>query len=107
MNISLLSGAYKNAGDFLIVDRCKKLLKYVYPECNITEYERRNPLNDYLDTINKSDCLIFAGGPAYVSNIYPNRIPLVENLTRIKVPIFTIGLGWRGANVNNREIYNF
>ena len=33
---SLLSGAYINAGDFLIVDRTKKLLRYVYPDCEIT-----------------------------------------------------------------------
>lgn len=107
MNISLLTGAYKNAGDFLIVDRCKKLLRYVYPDCNIVEYERRKPLNDYLETINRSDCLILAGGPAYQRNIYPQSIPLVDDLSLIKVPIFGIGLGWKGETNSNTVLYNY
>lgn len=107
MNISLLTGAYKNAGDFLIVDRSKKLLRYVYPDCNIVEYERRKHLNDYLETINRSDCLILAGGPAYQRNIYPQSIPLVDDLSLIKVPIFGIGLGWKGETNSNTVLYNY
>lgn len=31
----VLSGAKKNAGDYLITNRCVELLKEVYPECEI------------------------------------------------------------------------
>ena len=30
MRFSLLSGAYKNSGDYLIVERSKALLRYVF-----------------------------------------------------------------------------
>lgn len=106
MKFSVLSGAYLNAGDFLIVDRSIKLLKNVYPECEIKTYERRLSLEENLEEINKSDALIFAGGPAYMTNIYPQNIPLVDDLNKIKVKMFTMGLGWYGANVSNKYIYN-
>lgn len=35
MNIALLSGAYKNAGDFLIERRMMELLQYVFHEATI------------------------------------------------------------------------
>jgi len=102
----LLSGAYKNSGDFLIVQRSKELLKYVYPDLEITEYERRLDLSDKLNEINKSDCLILAGGPAYVEHVYPT-IPLFSHLDEIKIPIFALGLGWRGNFHNNKYNYKF
>ena len=107
IHFSFLSGAYKNAGDFLIVERSKALLRHVYPDCQITEYERRLPLNEHLEGINKSSCVILAGGPAYQPNIYPASIPLVENLDDIKAPIFSIGLGWKGRTINDIGNYHF
>ena len=62
MKISLLSGAYKNAGDFLIVSRCKELLLNIFPEAIITEYERKNKLDRFLSDINRTDVLILGGG---------------------------------------------
>lgn len=106
MKFSVLSGAYVNAGDFLIVDRSIKILKNVYPDCEIKTYERRLSLEKNLDEINKSDALIFAGGPAYMMDIYPQNIPLVDDLERIKVKMFTLGLGWYGTNTTNKYIYN-
>lgn len=107
MKISLLSGAYKNAGDFLIVKRCKELLKYVYPECEIAEYERRKPLEEHLKEINASDVLVMAGGPAYVEKLYPNIMPLTRNLDDIKVPIFAMAMGWNGVDNFPNTIYHY
>ena len=104
---SLLSGAYINAGDFLIVDRTKKLLRYVYPDCEITEYKRDQKLDGYLEVINRTDALIIAGGPAYMMNIYPDIIPLVDNLEDIKTKIIAIGLGWYGKSVDEKYIDNY
>ncbi len=106
MRFSVLSGAYINAGDFLIVDRSIKLLKNIYEDCEIKIYERRKPLDDYLEEINDSDALIMAGGPAYMPNVYPDIIPLVENLEDIKTKIVPLGLGWCGEYVTNKYIYN-
>lgn len=107
MKIALLSGAYKNAGDFLIVKRSKDLLKYVYPECSITEFERRKSLLPYLDEINRHDILILAGGPAYSPSIYPDQIPLVPNLYEITIPIFALGLGWNGQDMLSKTIKKY
>lgn len=105
MKLFVLSGAYKNAGDFLIVDRSIQLLKYVYPDCEIQTYERKLSLEKCLDDVNKSDAVVFAGGPAYCPWVYPLDIPLVPDLNRIKVPMYTLGLGWFGARSTNDIIY--
>lgn len=105
MKFSILSGAYVNAGDFLIVDRSIKLLQHIYPDCEIKIYERRLPLDKDVDEINRSDALILAGGPAYMTDIYPKVIPLVDDLDKIKVKIITMGLGWYGDNTTDQYIY--
>lgn len=61
MNVALLSGAYKNAGDYLIVHRCEALIKHIFPGCTITEYERRKSLDDKINELNKMDVLILGG----------------------------------------------
>lgn len=104
---SLLSGAYVNAGDFLIVDRTKKLLKEIYPNCNIIEYKRNEKLDKYLKDINNSDALIIAGGPAYMINMYPEVMPLVDDLSKIKTKIVSIGLGWYGKSFDENYINNY
>lgn len=106
MKFSILSGAYVNAGDFLIVDRSIKLLKHIYQDCEIKIYERRLSLEKDIDEINQSDALILAGGPAYMPDAYPKIIPLVDDLNKIKVKIITLGLGWCGENTSNKYIYH-
>lgn len=105
MRFSLLSGAYKNSGDYLIVERSKALLRHVYPDCEIHDYVRKNKLDDVLDEINSSDALILAGGPAYRYELYPGIVPLVADLDEIKVPIYSIGLGWKGIDDSSSLLY--
>lgn len=106
-NFGLLSGAYKNSGDYLILNRSINLLKYVYPDCNIIIWKRNKPLDSILNQINKCDALILAGGPAYQKNIYPASIPLVENLDDIKTKICEIGLGWWNRNYTFKDIIRY
>ncbi len=107
MKISLLSGAYKNSGDFLIVKRCKELLKYVYPGSEIIEYERKKPLEERIEEIKSSDVLVMAGGPAYVENMYPGIMPLTRNLDDIQVPVFAMAMGWKGLDSFPGTVYNY
>ncbi len=107
MKIAMLSGAYKNAGDFLIVKRCKELLHHFINDCEIVEYERRKALDGHLQEINKADVLLFAGGPAYMPQVYPQIIPLVKDLEEIKVPLFAMAMGWYGRNGSLTELYNY
>lgn len=106
MKFIVLSGAYINAGDFLIVDRTIRLLKEVFPDSIIKKYKRNEDLNPYLDEINESDALIIAGGPAYSVDLYPNIIPLIEDLSKIKTKIIPIGPGWYGRNISNEYLYD-
>lgn len=106
MKIFLMSGAYRNAGDFLIVDRSIKLLKYVYPNCEIVMHKRKYPLNDILDKVNTCDFMVFAGGPMYKPCICPDEIPMTDDLEKIKVPIHSIGLGWFGRNQCGKMSYD-
>lgn len=101
----ILSGAYVNAGDFLIVKRTKEILKYIYPNCSFIEIARNKSLTPYLAKINEADALIIAGGPAYLPNVYPDTIPLVDDLSQIKTKIVPVGLGWYGEELNEQYIY--
>ncbi len=96
MKIALLSGADKNAGDFLIVQRAVELLASCIEGCVIEIYRRNEALDPFLDEINKCDCIVLAGGPGYVEDIYPGRFPLVDDLNRLIPPIFALGMGGYG-----------
>lgn len=98
MKIALLSGADKNAGDFLIVKRAYDLIQNQIPEAEIKVFRRNDPLDPFLDEINKCDFLVFAGGPGYVKNMYPGRFPLVDDLNRIKPKMLVLGMGCYGRN---------
>jgi hypothetical protein len=106
---TLLVGAKENAGDFLIVDRAKKLLKEHRPEHEFLELRRWESLDPYLDDVNRTSAIILCGGPAYQKTFYPGIYPLVENLNRIKVPLIPLGLGWKGfpGDETNLENYSF
>jgi|MTBAKSStandDraft_1061840.scaffolds.fasta_scaffold04023_5 polysaccharide pyruvyl transferase WcaK-like protein len=104
--ISILTGAKKNLGDYLIGDRAKKLLrKFVDDE--IVELDRFKQLDSYLDIINKSRCLVLCGGPAYSANVYPGIYPLVADINKIKVPIVPFGLGWCGKPFKAQGQFTF
>ena len=105
--ISVLSGAIKNAGDFLIVERSKALLKTVYPESDIIEYDRSKNLDQYIEVLNKSSVIVFAGGPAYLTNIYPDVIPFVSNINEIETKMFALGMGWKAMDDSSVSMNNY
>ena len=61
MEIALLSGAYKNAGDFLIETRAKELLMQIIPDANKKEY-LRNKIDISIEKINAKDAIVFISG---------------------------------------------
>lgn len=104
MKIALLSGADKNAGDFLIVKRAHELIQYQIPEAEIKHFRRNDSLEPFIDEINECDYLVFAGGPGYVEDMYPGRFPLVDNLDRVKPKMFALGMGCYGRNAKLSRI---
>ena len=93
MKFYVLSGAIKNSGDFLIVERSINLLKKVYPNSTICIIKRNQSIQPYLQEINNASALIYAGGPNVCTHEYPGSTPLIKNLDEIKVPVLTLGYG--------------
>lgn len=104
--IVLLSGQIKNIGDFLITDRAKKLFEE-FVDKDIVILDRTKKLDDHLDTINKSRFVVLCGGPAYAPDIYKGIYPLVDDLSKIEVPIIPFGLGWCGRPSGNPLAFKF
>jgi hypothetical protein len=91
--ITVLTGDIISAGDLIIVDRGIKLIKHFYPHEELLKLERWKPIDDKLDSVNKSRAIILLGGPAVTENLYPEIYPLTKDLSKITVPIIAMGLG--------------
>jgi hypothetical protein len=104
--IVLLSGQIKNIGDFLITERARLLFeKYVDNE--IVILDRTKNLEPNLELINSSRLLVLCGGPAYTADLYQGIYPLVDDITKIKVPIIPFGLGWCGRPAGRPMEFKF
>ena len=107
LKFAMMSGALKNAGDFLIVKRCRELMEYVYKDAELAYFDRYASMEPYLEEINQMDAMVFCGGPAYLPRLYPDVFPLVKDLDRICIPMFALGLGWFGRDVSGHEVYHY
>ena len=105
LKIALLVGKIKNAGDYLIAERTKQLLKSVYPECEVNEYIRVYRLEPQLSGLNSNDIAVIAGGPALLSG--NNPLLALEDLSQITIPIFALGVGWFGADTKPDILYRY
>jgi hypothetical protein len=104
---TLLTGAIKNAGDFLIAERAKILLTAYSKEKEFLEFHRWEPLDDKLAEINKTKGVILCGGPGYRRDFYPETFRLTKNVSDIKIPIIPYGLGWCGQPMYDPDKFSF
>lgn len=93
--IITITGAFRNAGDHLIVDRALKLLRK-YSDKDIININRKHIKETDYRLFNKAKAVILCGGPAYQENIYPEIYNL--DLNRITVPVIPLGLGYKQAS---------
>lgn len=107
MRVALLSGAIKNAGDYLIVERSRALLQYMYADVEILNFVRNYSLYDDLEKVNTCNVVVLAGGPNYYKALYPESMPLVNDLSLIKPPLFILGAGWYGDTIDLSEVYGY
>lgn len=93
-NIALLTGAYKNAGDYLIAERAKKLILSADQNVDCKCFLRSQIL-EHLEEINACDAVGFSGGPIYLPDInkYLHISDIADLLTS---KVFIIGGGWSG-----------
>lgn len=90
---AVLHGAKKNVGDFLIRDRSEKLIRHFRPDRELKAFPSWKPLDEHLETINEAEAIIVMGGPGVSQTSYPDVYPFVEELNKIKPPIFLMGVG--------------
>lgn len=102
MEIGLLSGAYKNAGDFLIEKRAQEILQNFIPGINIHHF-LRNEISDNIKHLNKMDALVFTGGPIYMEKL-ETHLKLKQSFSP---PIMVLGGGWHGLYPANNFIVNY
>ena len=90
IKICVLHGAIRNAGDFLIFERGKKLLKKFFGNNFDFVYKKRNEQID-----GDFDGLIVLGGPLISRKIHGQSKNILEYLKKMEkdIPIFCIGLG--------------
>lgn len=105
----VLTGAKKNAGDFLITARALALLAELRPDRRVVTLPGWEPLDAHLPTLAQARAVIIPGGPGYQRNLHPGVYPLTTPLSRLPVPIIPLGLGWKafpGDDVSARH-YEF
>lgn len=94
---TVLSGAKINMGDFLITQRARELLTHLRPEHELLQLPHWESLDPHLEQINASRAVIILGGPGYQPKFYPGVYKLLPDLSRLRVPIIPLGLGWKGV----------
>lgn len=99
-----LTGAFKNAGDYLIGHRARVLLAS-HTDHEIVDLNRKELTDQSYELINSAKALLLTGGPAYQKKIFPDIYPL--DLDRINVPIVPYGLGWKGGLNQAPEDFKF
>src|SRR5690606_38742409 len=104
----ILTGSKNNAGDFLIKYRAKQLFKELRADREIIDFNAWEEFDkEKLDIVNKSKALILMGGPSLQKNMRPNIYKMTKNLDDIKVPIITMGIGWKSIAGNWENTYNY
>lgn len=95
--LTLVSGAKKNVGDFLISQKAKEMVEHHLNPSDTIILKRSEKFTQHdLDRVNETDAIIICGGPGYRRNFYPGTYRFLKFLDEIKPPVIPLGLGWQG-----------
>lgn len=106
MKIALMSGAYVNAGDFLIENRTRLLLERFLEKADVHILKRNLKYDSKINELNDYDLIVFGGGPGYQRNIYPQSIPFISELQALHTPVILLGWGWKGRAATEKYLYH-
>lgn len=95
-SVTLISGALKNVGDFLIFNKAKELITHFLKPSNTLIHKRTDDFRDQISKINETDAIFICGGPGYRKLFYPKVYPFLEYYEEITAPVIPYGLGWQG-----------
>jgi len=99
-----LTGAFKNAGDYLIGHRARALLA-AHVDAQVIDVNRREITPEHYELFNSARAVLLTGGPAYQEEIFPKVYSL--DLNQIKVPVIAYGLGWKGKLGQEPQDFKF
>jgi hypothetical protein len=104
----VLSGSKTNSGDHLIRDAALNTFKIARPDRDVIDFNGWEKFDaEKLKIVNNAMALILLGGPALRMDTYPNVYPLVDDLNDIKVPIISLGIGYRHQDGDWEKTKNF
>jgi len=104
----ILTGSKNNAGDFLIKYRAMELFKKLRPDRYIIDFNAWAEFDSKkLQVVNESRALIHVGGPSLQKNMRTTIYSMTTNLNDIKVPIITMGIGWKSLTGKWSDTYNY
>ena len=83
-----------NVGDQLIERSVKGLIDTIKGKSVYVTIFREDPLDEHLPLINKARAILMPGFPVRDTPMYPGTYQLVEDLSRIRVPLVPIGGNW-------------
>ncbi|HZO09715.1 MAG TPA: polysaccharide pyruvyl transferase family protein, partial [Myxococcota bacterium] len=92
----LLSGARRNAGDFLITERAVALLQRLRPDRELRVAPAWEPLDPHGELLRDARAVLIAGGPGFQPAMVPEVYPLAERLDELPCPVIPFGVGWKG-----------
>lgn len=104
MKVALMGGAYKNAGDFLIENRSRRLIEEIL-NADVTVLKRNIAYDSKIDELEQYDLIVFAGGPIFNANVYPGGMPFIDDFEKLKVPVRILGGGWKGKDISAKSLY--
>ena len=97
----------RNVGDELIAERTRALIEHERGETDFLTIFREEPLDDRLDEINATRAVLMPAFPIRDTPMHPVTYQLVEDLSRIRVPLIPIGANWNvypGDSISRRTI---
>lgn len=84
----------RNVGDQLIEIRLKELLEREKGDCQFLTLFREEPLDAHLEKIHATRAILMPACPVRDTPMHPGTYRLVDDLTRIRLPMIPVGANW-------------
>lgn len=101
----LLTGAKKNAGDFLIRDRGLAIFEHVHPGLEVTVAPRWDVTDPSM--VGDARAVVICGGPALRPAFVPEVHRLLAHHRVLSQPVFALAVGWSARLGETVESFSF
>lgn len=104
--ITLLSGAKKNLGDYLIEAHGRDLIAQ-NRDADVLVWPRwESPSDEVLEKVNRSSAIVLCGGPFFKSNVpFGNRF--FDRMAQLRPPLVLLAGGWKAPIGDAEDLEGF